>query len=350
MPTMSPESQMSVSTEPNSLEQMTAVHPLLKRASEIITIEQEALDALKSQLTDDFVVAIELMQRCEGRVVISGMGKSGLVGKKIAATLSSTGTPAIFLHPAEGTHGDLGALTQHDVVVAISNSGETPEMLNILPVVKRFNIPLIAMTGTVDSTLGRQANAVLNIAVPQEACSLGLAPTSSTTATLAMGDALAVVLLEQKGFTEEDFAVFHPAGSLGKRLLLRVDDVMHTGEKVPMVTLTTPFVDVLTEMNTKMLGMTLVVDANRNLKGVITDGDIRRHLSQHVNVQELSAEELMSTAPKFIVPNALAVKALREMETYKITTLVVADESAQKQDAPVLGVLHLHDLIQSGIA
>lgn len=325
---------------------------LIRRAADIIAVEKQALDAITEQLNQDFARAIALMKACTGRVVISGMGKSGLVGKKIAATLSSTGTPSIFLHPAEGTHGDLGALTHHDVVVAISNSGETPEMLNILPVVKRFGIPLIAMTGKPESTLGRQADAVLNIAVPQEACSLGLAPTSSTTATLAMGDALAVVLLEEKGFTEEDFALFHPAGSLGKRLLLRVNDVMHTGDAIPAVSPDTGFVDILSEMSQKMLGMTLVMDTQSRLWGVITDGDIRRYLSRESQgevetsgtIQDVTAQQLMSQSPKSINANALAVEALRVMESHKITTLVVTNNDL------VVGVLHLHKLIQSGIA
>lgn len=335
---------------------------LICRAGEIIAVEKDALNALTKQLNQDFAVAIRLMKQCQGRVVISGMGKSGLIGKKIAATLSSTGTPSIFLHPAEGTHGDLGALTQHDVVVAISNSGETPEMLNILPVVKRFEIPLIAMTGKVTSTLAKQATAVLNIAVPKEACSLGLAPTSSTTATLAMGDALAVVLLEEKGFTEEDFALFHPAGSLGKRLLLRVSDLMHTGDAIPVVQPNTCFVDVLSEMSQKMLGMTLVMDlanelhTHSPLMGVITDGDIRRYLTREGSeegqaIQSLVAEKLLASPagspPKSIESNALAVEALRMMESNKITTLVVMDENNSQQ---VVGVLHLHQLIQSGIA
>ncbi len=317
----------------------------IERVKYVVDVEIAGLHALQRQLTDDVDIALNAMQACTGRVVITGMGKSGLIGKKIAATLSSTGTPAIFLHPAEGSHGDLGTLTKNDVVIAISNSGETPEILAVLPLIKRFKLPLIAMTGKPESTLGKQASAVLNVAVPQEACSLGLAPTASTTATLAMGDALAVVLLERNGFTSEDFALFHPAGSLGKRLLLRVDNVMHTGEAIPTVTPHTSFIDVLSEMNAKTLGLTLVVDYDNTLTGIVTDGDIRRALSQQPDTTELQVAHIMGGAPKTITANALAVEALTLMESHKISALAVVNDANQ----PV-GVLHIHDLIREGIA
>ncbi len=335
---------MTTST-PSATQQTASAAAAIERVKYVVDVEIAGLHALQRQLTDDVDTALNAMQACTGRVVITGMGKSGLIGKKIAATLSSTGTPAIFLHPAEGSHGDLGTLTKNDVVIAISNSGETPEILAVLPLIKRFNLPLIAMTGKPGSTLGKQASAVLNVAVPQEACSLGLAPTASTTATLAMGDALAVVLLERNGFTSEDFALFHPAGSLGKRLLLRVDNVMHDGDAIPTVTLQTPFVDMLSEMNAKTLGLTLVVDDNGALIGVVTDGDIRRALSTEPNTSTLTVETMMGRAPKTINADALAVEALTLMETHKISALAVVNNANQ----PV-GVIHIHDLIREGIA
>lgn len=316
----------------------------LGRVSEIIDIEKKGLSAIQNQLTDDVDIALDLMASCEGRVVVTGMGKSGLIGKKIAATLSSTGTPAIFLHPAEGSHGDLGTVTRSDVVLAISNSGETPEILAVLPLIKRFGLPLISMTGKPQSALAKASTAVLNIAVPEEACSLGLAPTTSTTATLAMGDALAVVLLERKGFTSDDFAMFHPAGSLGKRLLLKVEDVMASGSDVPQVTENTPFIDVLGEINAKTLGMTTVVDGFGRLIGVVTDGDIRRALTSQPNTIAITMADLMGRQPKTITSNALAVEALAMMEAHKITSLIVVED-----DLPV-GVIHFHALIREGIA
>ncbi|MBY0404309.1 MAG: KpsF/GutQ family sugar-phosphate isomerase, partial [Cyanobacteria bacterium] len=233
-------------------------------------IELKAIYELKKNLNNSFFDAIELMAHTKGRIIVTGMGKSGLIGKKIAATLSSTGTPSFFLHPAEGSHGDLGVLTPEDVVLAISYSGETPELLNILPIVKRFGLPLISMTGNLESTLSKQSDVALNISVKEEACSLGLAPTASTTATLVLGDTLAVVLLEKKGFSKEDFAIFHPAGTLGKRLLLKVSDLMHTGEALPVVSLKTPFMEALLEMTSKKLGMTLVCNDQGVMAGILT--------------------------------------------------------------------------------
>ncbi len=317
---------------------------LASRATEIIDIEIEALNGLKRNLNGDFNRAIELIESSSGRVIVTGMGKSGLIGKKIAATLSSTGTPALFLHPAEGSHGDLGAIMKGDVVIAISNSGETPEILGILPLVKRFGLPLIAMTGNLKSTLASRSDAVLDISVPQEACPLGLAPTASTTATLVMGDTLAVILLERKGFTQDDFALFHPAGTLGKRLLLKVDDVMRTGDRIPLVSEDIMFVDALTEITSKQLGFTLVTNADGQIQGIVTDGDVRRALIQHGDVRELPLKRVMTAKPKAIDPNALAVSALRIMEDHKITALVVQDEAGRAK-----GVVHMHDILNTGI-
>jgi arabinose-5-phosphate isomerase len=331
---------------PECLENMaiTPSDAILARARGIVDIEIQALEDLKSQMDANFVQAIQLIEACEGRVIITGMGKSGLIGKKIAATMSSTGTPAYFLHPAEGSHGDLGMVMKHDVVIAISNSGETPEILGILPLVKRFGVPLIAMTGKQDSMLARQSDAVLNIAVRQEACPLGLAPTASTTATLALGDALAVVLLERRGFSAEDFAMFHPAGSLGKRLLLRAGDVMHTGDDLPIIPIETPFLDALVEVSRKKLGMGIVVDAQGCMQGVLTDGDIRRGLTRFPDPRAIALTDVITRSPKMIAPDDLAVTALRLMEESKITVLVSCDP-----DGRPIGAVHMHDILKTGI-
>ncbi|MBX2861052.1 MAG: KpsF/GutQ family sugar-phosphate isomerase [Vampirovibrio sp.] len=317
---------------------------LVARARGVIDIEIEALEEVKRHLGQGFVKAIHLLEQCQGRVIVTGMGKSGLIGKKIAATLSSTGTPAYFLHPAEGIHGDSGVMMQQDMVIAISNSGETPEILGILPIIKRFGLLLIAMTGKPESTLGKRSEVVLDISVKQEACSLGLAPTASTTATLAMGDALAVVLLERKGFTEEDFASFHPAGALGKKLLLTVEDLLHTGEDLPIVPVDTPFMDALMEMTSKKLGMAIVVNDTGRVQGILTDGDVRRALQQCENPKEIILADVMTANPKTVDAEELAVTAMRLMETHKITVLL-----ANTPDGKPYGVLHLHDLLKNGI-
>lgn len=319
---------------------------VLARARGIVDIEIQALDDLKRQMDGDFVRAIELMEACSGRVIVTGMGKSGIIGKKIAATLSSTGTPAYFLHPAEGSHGDLGTLMKQDVVLAISNSGETPEILGILPLIKRFGVPLISMTGRMDSTLAQQGDVVLNVAVQQEACPLGLAPTASTTATLALGDALAVVLLERRGFSEEDFALFHPAGSLGKRLLLRVQDIMHPESALPLVTEDTPFLEALMEVSLKKLGLAIVLDAQGDMRGVLTDGDVRRALTRFPDPRDIRLPDVMTKAPKTIPPDELAVTALRHMEEHQITALIVCPSDSSTQP---IGALHLHDLLKAGL-
>ncbi|HEY9686758.1 MAG TPA: KpsF/GutQ family sugar-phosphate isomerase [Coleofasciculaceae cyanobacterium] len=337
-------SQLPVTPERTENAAITPNDAVLVRARGIIDIEIEALEDLKSQMDAHFIKAIQLIEACEGRVIITGMGKSGLIGKKIAATMSSTGTPAYFLHPAEGSHGDLGMVMKHDVVIAISNSGETPEILGILPLVKRFGVPLIAMTGKPDSMLARQSDAVLNIAVRQEACPLGLAPTASTTATLALGDALAVVLLERRGFSADDFAMFHPAGSLGKRLLLRAGDVMHTGDDLPIIPIETPFLDALAEVSRKKLGMGIIVDAQGCMQGVLTDGDIRRGLTRFPDPRTIVLTDMMTRSPKMIAPDDLAVTALRLMEESKITVLVSCDPNGRP-----IGAVHMHDILKTGI-
>lgn len=329
---------------------------ILARARGIIDIEIEALEDLKANLGEGFIKALELIEACQGRVIVTGMGKSGHVGRKIAATLASTGTPSFFLHPAEGSHGDLGMMTQQDAVIAISNSGETPEILAVLPLIKRFGIPLIAMTAKQDSSLGKQSDAVLNISVKQEACPHNLAPTASTTATLAMGDALSVVLLERKGFTQDDFALFHPAGTLGKRLLLRVRDLMH-GEQaaLPIIDLKTPFMDALLEISSKKLGMAIVVDDQSKLapilSGILTDGDIRRALTQYPDAREIPLEAVITRAPKIIGADELAVSAVRMMESHKITALLVQNGANETTRASggIAGIIHLHDILKTGI-
>jgi arabinose-5-phosphate isomerase len=326
-------------------QQATPGETILARARGIVDIEIEALEDLKNQMDEHFVRAIELIEACTGRVIITGMGKSGLIGKKIAATLSSTGTPAYFLHPAEGSHGDLGMLMKQDIVIAISNSGETPEILGILPLVKRFGVSLIAMTGKTNSTLAQQGDIVLNIAVRQEACPLGLAPTASTTATLALGDTLAVVLLERRGFTENDFAMFHPAGNLGKRLLLKVADVMHQGEALPLVKLDTPFLDALMQVSLKKLGMAIILNDEGHMEGILTDGDVRRALTRFSDPRQIPLQEVITRSPKRIESHELAVTALRLMEEHKITVLVCCHPDGSPQ-----GVIHLHDILKTGIS
>lgn len=311
----------------------------------VLDVEIQALEDLRSRLNDHFFRAIQLLETSRGRVIVTGMGKSGHVGKKMAATFSSTGTPAFFLHPAEGSHGDLGMLMTDDIVIAISNSGETPEILNILPVVKRLGLQLIAITANTESTLAKQSDVTLSIAVQQEACPLNLAPTASTTATLALGDTLAVVLLERKGFTREDFAMFHPAGALGKRLLLRVQDLMHSGDDLPIVSLETPFLTALLEISSKKLGMSIVLDGSGKIQGVLTDGDVRRALTQYTDVQNIDLKSVMTLSPKTVGAEDLAVTALRKMEDHKITVLLIATPEGEPE-----GVIHLHDILKTGIS
>ena len=316
-------------------------------AKKVIRIEAEALQALADSIDGAFEEAVQLILAAPGRVVVTGMGKSGLIGQKIASTLASTGTPAFFLHPAEGVHGDLGMIMKGDVVIALSNSGETDEVVRILPVIKRIGARLIAMAGNPESALARAGDLFLNVGVREEACPLGLAPTASTTAALAMGDALAVALLLERGFREEDFALFHPGGSLGRKLLLTVGDLMHAGDAVPLVAAGTQMKEALFVITAKGLGVTGVTDAGGAMVGVITDGDLRRALEQGVDIINATAGDLMKRNPKRIRQGELAARALQQMEQYSITSLFVfADDQAT---SPV-GVLHLHDLLKAGLA
>jgi len=319
---------------------------MLDTARRVLTIEAEALTALAARLDSSFEGAVELMLGCSGRVVISGMGKSGLVCQKIAATMASTGTPAFFLHPAEGLHGDLGMLMKGDVVIAVSNSGETEEVTRILPVIKRMGLPLITMSGNPRSTLARAGDVFLDISVREEACPLGLAPTASTTATLAMGDALAVALLVRRGFREEDFALFHPGGALGKRLLLRVEDLMHSGDALPLVDESTLLREALFEITSKKLGVTGVRNERGELVGVFSDGDLRRSMVKGFDLLNRPVGELMNRQPKRIVRSELAAKAVQTMESFSITSLFVFD--SPESFTPV-GIIHLHDLLKAGV-
>jgi arabinose-5-phosphate isomerase len=317
---------------------------LRELASRVLAIEAEAITQLVARIDDRFVRACRLMLDCRGRIVVLGIGKSGHIGGKIAATLASTGTPAFFVHPAEASHGDMGMITPQDVVVALSNSGETDEILTLLPLIKRLGVPLISLTGNPDSTLSRTANVHLDVSVPQEACPLGLAPTASTTATLAMGDALAVALLEARGFTTEDFARSHPGGRLGRRLLLLTDDVMHTGEQMPRSTPDDLLRDALLEMSRKGLGTTVVVDREDRVLGVFTDGDLRRALDRQVDVHTARVAEVMTSPCKTIAPGALAAEALQRMQQYKINALPVVNSAGK-----LAGVLNMHDLLRAGV-
>jgi arabinose-5-phosphate isomerase len=317
---------------------------LLSRGRRVLATEVAAVQALQDRLDDAFVAACRLVHDCRGRVVVTGMGKSGHIGNKIAATLASTGTPSFFLHPAEASHGDIGMITHDDVVIAISNSGETAELITILPVIKRLGVPLIAMTGRRQSTLSKAASATLDVSVPEEACPHNLAPTASTTATLAMGDALAVAVLEARGFTEEDFARSHPGGSLGRRLLLHVDDVMRTGEQLPMVREDTPLRDGLLEMTRKGLGMTAVVDDQQRVLGIYTDGDLRRALDHSIDVKAVRMRDVMTANPKTIRARVLAAEAVHMMEKFRITQLLVVDERNV-----LVGALNVHDLLRAGV-
>lgn len=318
---------------------------LIDQAKNILRIEAEAIDALINRVDKKFAEAVDIMSLCIGKIVVTGMGKSGLIGKKIAATLASTGSPALFLNPAEGSHGDVGMVSKGDVVLAISNSGETEEIIRILPTLKRLDIRIISMTGNSQSILSKMSDVSLDVSVKEEACPMGLAPTASTTAALAMGDALAITLLNKKGFTEEDFAFFHPGGNLGRKLLLTVEDLMHSGEVIPSVHSGTLMKKAIIEISSKRLGITAVVDDNNKLMGVITDGDLRRGIEKWgEDFFSLKAVDVMTHRPKTITKNMLAAKAVSLMEKNSITVLVVADEKDN-----IEGVIHLHDLLKSGI-
>ncbi|MGO1659455.1 MAG: KpsF/GutQ family sugar-phosphate isomerase [Marinobacter sp.] len=313
-------------------------------ALQAIRIERDAISALENRIDSHFIRACEVIMSCKGRVVVTGMGKSGHIGHKIAATLASTGTPSFFVHPGEASHGDMGMITSQDVVIAISNSGNTSEVVTILPLIKRMGAPLISMTGNANSTLAKEATANLDVSVETEACPLGLAPTSSTTATLVMGDALAVALLEARGFSAEDFAISHPGGSLGRRLLLRVSDIMHTGERIPSVSEETTLSGALLEISRKGLGMTTVVDAAGNMSGIFTDGDLRRTLDKSINVHTTPMRDVMTRNGRAIQPDQLAAEALHVMEGLKINALPVVDDHGA-----LVGAINMHDLLRAGV-
>lgn len=319
----------------------TDVRELARR---VLDIEARAVAGLAARIGADFARACDLVLACTGRVVVTGMGKSGHVGGKIAATLASTGTPAFFVHPGEASHGDLGMITPADLVIAISNSGETAEIITILPLLKRLGVPLVTMTGQPRSTLGEAASVVLDVGVPEEACPLNLAPTASTTAALAMGDALAVALLESRGFTREDFALAHPGGSLGRRLLLRVEDVMNSGADVPRIAPEATLAEGLLEMTRKSLGMTAVVDAEQRLLGIFTDGDLRRAVDRAVDIHRTCMRDVMTGGCRTIGPQALAAEAVHLMQQFKINALPVVDAAGQ-----LVGALNIHNLLRAGV-
>lgn len=310
----------------------------------VINTELDAISALRDRVDDTFVNACQYLLNCEGRIVVIGMGKSGHVAGKIAATLASTGSPAFFVHPGEASHGDLGMITAKDVVLALSNSGETSEILTILPLIKRLGVPLIAMTGKPLSTIAKSANAHIDISVDKEACPLGLAPTSSTTALLVMGDALAIALLETRGFTADDFALSHPGGNLGRRLLLHVSDIMHTGETIPQVSDNARLSDALVEMTNKGLGMTAITADNGSIIGIFTDGDLRRVLEQTVDIHTTAIADFMTSNCKTGKANMLAAEALELMQRHKINALLIVNDEQQ-----LVGAINMHDLLRAGV-
>ena len=327
---------------PTSLQMTKAL--CFRWVAQLCKLEARAINELAARINEDFTRAARFMLDCEGRIVVLGMGKSGHIGGKIAATLASTGTPAFFVHPGEASHGDMGMIVAGDVVLAISNSGETDELLVLLPLIKRLNVPLISLTGRQESTLAKAADVDIDVSVREEACPLGLAPTSSTTAALAMGDALAVALLEARGFTAQDFARSHPGGRLGRRLLLKINDIVHTGAEMPTVSGQTLLRDALLEMTRKGLGMTAVVDHNKHVIGVFTDGDLRRTFDKGVDVHTVVMSEVMTSDFKTARLDQLAAEALAIMQEHKINALLVCDE-----DNTLAGVLNMHDLLRAGV-
>jgi arabinose-5-phosphate isomerase len=318
---------------------------IIEKGKNVIRIESEAVTNLSKSINGDFVKAIEVILKCKGRVVLTGMGKSGLIARKIVATLNSTGTASIFLHPTDALHGDLGMVRMEDVVILISKSGMTDELSKLLPMLKRIGVKIITMTGDPESPLAKESDVVLNVRVNEEACPHHLAPTSSTTATLVMGDALSVVLLQLRNFTPEDFAFLHPGGSLGKRLSLQIKEIMFTGEKIPAVSVDASIKDVILEITSKRLGTTCVIDEQGILKGIITDGDLRRLLERTLEIKNLKASDILTKNPKVMRQEYLASFALQQMENYKITTLIIVDDSHKP-----IGIVHLHDLINLGLS
>ncbi len=316
----------------------------IEEGKRVLTIEAHAILALVARLDTQFIDAIDILYCCQGKIVVIGMGKSGLIGAKLASTFASTGTPAFFLHAAEGVHGDIGMVTHNDVALIISNSGETAEIIQILSAIKRLGVPIVTLVGNPHSTIAKESNTVLDVSVEEEACPLGLAPTASTTAALAMGDSLAIALLNKRGFQQQDFAHVHPGGTLGKKLLLRVSDLLHKGEAIPRVQEHTSIKAVILEMTSKKFGLTTVDDSEGNLVGVITDGDLRRGIEQYADILSLNASTLMSPHPRTIAPNSLAAEALQTMEHHAITSLIVTDHQGS-----TTGILHLHDILKAGI-
>ena len=323
---------------------MTSKTTPIESALRTIEIEKRAIDALKSRIGGDFESSCQLILNCSGRVVVVGIGKSGHIARKVAATLASTGTPAIYVHAGEANHGDIGMITKNDVVMAISNSGKTEEIINLLPFLKRNAIPVISLTGDTDSELGLASTVNLDAHVAEEACPLGLAPTSSTTAALVMGDALAMALLEARGFTQDDFASSHPGGNLGRRLLVRVKDIMHSGEKIPMVKTGTPLTEALLEMSKKGFGLTTIVDSDERLKGVFTDGDLRRAIDSGKDPQTTLVDTVMSKNYKFISSNSLATEAALSMQNSNIYVLI-----SENDEGFVEGIVKMHDLLEANV-
>jgi arabinose-5-phosphate isomerase len=317
---------------------------IIDSVKKTLKIEADSINDVYNRVGSEYVDAVEMIFACKGKIIVTGMGKSGQIGKKIAATMSSTGTPAVFLHPAEGVHGDLGVIRSEDIVIAISNSGETEEIVTLLPVIKRFGVKIISIVGRVNSTLAERSDVVIDASVKMEACPLNLAPTASTTVALAIGDAIAVALLEKRGFKAEDFAIFHPSGSLGKKLLTRVEDLYHKGEMVPVVKLGTNVADAIYEISSKGFGCAAIVDDNLIVQGIITDGDLRRGMQKYQDVFERRVEEIGSRNPKLITKKALAAKALKVMEENSITSLLIVDDGNK-----IEGILHLHDLLRAKI-
>jgi arabinose-5-phosphate isomerase len=317
----------------------------IEQARKVLKIEGEAVLNLIPRLDERFAQAVQILLACQGRVILTGMGKSGFIANKIGATLASTGTPAFFMHPADGIHGDLGMVVKGDVVIAISNSGETEEIVNLIPSIKRLGVKLISLVGKLDSTLARMSDVALDVSVTEEACPLGLVPTASTTAALAMGDALGVVLLEARGFRKEDFALIHPGGSLGRRLLIKVRDLMHTGREIPKVHRDDLMRDAILEITGKKLGVTSVISRREELVGILTDGDLRRAMERGGDVLLHRVADHMTREPKVIDGEELAAKALQVMESYSITSLLIVDGGRH-----VRGIIHLHDILRSGVA
>lgn len=309
----------------------------------VLSIELQALQQLGSFIGEDFHRACETIFHCQGKVIVMGMGKSGLVARKIAATLASTGTPAFFVHPAEASHGDLGMISRDDIVLALSNSGESNEVLSLIPVLKRLNITMICLTRDGNSSMGKAADIHIQVKVAEEACPLGLAPTSSTTAAMVMGDAIAIALLDARGFTSEDFALSHPGGSLGRKLLLHVSDIMHSGSDIPCVSRSASVKDALFEITRKKMGLTVIVEADNSIAGIFTDGDLRRVIDLGLDLQTTAIEQVMTNGGLRVKPRALAVDALNKMQTHNITSLLVEEQGL------LVGVIHLHDMLQAGV-